>query len=190
VQEKVLRKLLEETGTRNHLVFQLPTGAGKTRVVTAYLWGLHFLGRVNSGDKILFLTPRIVIRQQVIENEFGLLLKEPFRIEEFNEDDSAKNLAEELHNKLKSQEPYISLMVITPQLLSMHYKNEEFRKTDYENVKVVLLDEGHYMYWGPEMSKIISNLIKDENRIVLAFTATPTTELTTTWDILSTITIL
>jgi ERCC4-related helicase len=63
-------------------------------------------------------------------------------------------------------------------------------KTDYENVKVVLLDEGHYMYWGPEMSKIISNLIKDENRIVLAFTATPTTELTTTWDILSTITIL
>jgi superfamily II DNA or RNA helicase len=32
VQERVLGRLIEETRTRNHLVFQLPTGAGKTRV--------------------------------------------------------------------------------------------------------------------------------------------------------------
>jgi superfamily II DNA or RNA helicase len=73
-------------------------------------------------------------------------------------------------------------MVITPQLLSTHYK--KFGKTDYENVKAILLDEGHYMYWGPETSKIISVFLEDESRIVLAFTATPTNELTDSLGIL------
>jgi CRISPR/Cas system-associated endonuclease/helicase Cas3 len=44
VQEKALGRLIEETWVRNHLVFQLPTGAGKTRVVAAYLWGTILSG--------------------------------------------------------------------------------------------------------------------------------------------------
>jgi superfamily II DNA or RNA helicase len=175
VQEKALGRLIEETWVRNHLVFQLPTGAGKTRVVAAYLWGLYFLGRVKNGDKILFLTPRRVIRDQVREEEFSLLLREPFKIERFGEDVLAETLSEELHSKLTSRGSYISVMVITPQLLSTHYTI--FGRADYENVKAILLDEGHYMYWGQEMSKIISVFLEDEGRIILAFTATPTSEL-------------
>lgn len=176
IQEEALERLIEETEKRNHLVFQLPTGGGKTRVAAAYLWSLFFLGKIKNGDKILFLTPRVVIKQQVVKKEFNQLLREPFKVKEFSTGKCKFDaLSEELHNELNIQGSSILLMVITPQLLSKHY--HKFGERDYRNVKVVLLDEGHYMYWGQQIGKAVFSLLKDKERIVLAFTATPTKEL-------------
>jgi len=171
IQEKALRKLLEETTTKNHLVFQLPTGAGKTRVVSAYLWGLYYVERIAPGDKVIFLTPRVIIKKQVASKEFGQILnKPPFEVLELVGD----GLTGKLRDELVSPRRTISIIVATPHLLNQFH--DKYGIGDLDRLKAVLLDEGHFMYWGPETSRTILDLTGG-NRVILAFTATPTEEL-------------
>lgn len=177
VQEKALSRLLEETEKRTRLVFQLPTGAGKTRVVAAYIWGLYYLNKIRPGNKIIFITPRIVIREQVIEKEFQLLRKEPFTIENLGGDVLTDKLYGRLLSleKLLGPEKRIQIIVITLKLLTEYYN--KYDKRGFENVKAIFLDEGHFAYWGAKNFEPLSKLIEGEDRIILAFSATPTSDL-------------
>jgi superfamily II DNA or RNA helicase len=171
IQEKALRKLLEETTTKNRLVFQLPTGAGKTRVVAAYLWGLYHVEKIAPGDKVIFLTPRVTIKKQVASKEFGQILnKPPFEVVELVGD----GLTGKLRDELGSPRRTISIIVTTPHLLNQFH--DKYGIGDLDMLRAVLLDEGHFMYWGPETSRTILDLTGG-NRVILAFTATPTEEL-------------
>ncbi|MGB9760376.1 MAG: DEAD/DEAH box helicase [Thermoproteota archaeon] len=83
-----------------------------------------------------------------------------------------------LDHASSSQKP--TLILITPQLLHEFTKNlkrypPDFEKTVREILRVVVLDEVHYTFWGPKISKSILSILNYENvNFVLGLSATPT----------------
>ncbi len=107
---KELSHLLNNHGIKG--IIRMPTGSGKTRLITAFLLLLKKTKNIDEGDIILFLTPRQVIRNQVVE-ELKILEEFEFMIREIPNSD---NGTKEFKNTLIPLNEYIKIIIITPQL--------------------------------------------------------------------------
>jgi superfamily II DNA or RNA helicase len=157
-------------GSRFGLV-QLPTGCGKTRLAAAAIKLLLDSGLLHGDDVVLVLSPRLVIREQIMR-EMEAVLGKGFMVVEVGS-------SEELQYYLTSASttsvnPY--LLVATPQLLV-----SAERRGLLQGVKIVglVLDEVHHTYTGDETSEVVEGLVR---RVVggggfaIGLTATPTKE--------------
>ncbi len=189
-QIEALRSALESrTGT-----IQMPTGCGKTRLVSALILALGISGFLRDGDKVLFLTPRRVLRRQTVRDEFELTLR---NIEEFvhlrvKEIEShgferipvmpwerrgfSQPAREALLESLESGRDVL-VCVLTPQTWMEYFKHHGL--TEVDKVRVLIGDEGHYFYSGAKaidsIQKLINTVMRNEG-YVIGMTATPTRE--------------
>ncbi|MEM2292323.1 MAG: DEAD/DEAH box helicase family protein [Nitrososphaerota archaeon] len=186
-QKDALYKLLEVFFNQKRIkgVFQMPTGAGKT-VVAAGLIAILYRSRfLREKDIILYLTPRIILRDQVEEKfeQFFKIFKE--KLPTFGEREvfEIKNLEEDVVNLLNNylnvrQANEISILIVTPN--GLHNFLKQYKSVDELNnasrIKLILLDEVHRVYFGPEILKSINMLINGialKNASIIGLSATP-----------------
>lgn len=170
-------------------IISLPTGTGKTLLAACILRNLFKQGmiKINEGEHVLILAPRRVILEQIADpdSDFQNMFKDlPIPIVRIDDNDSA-SLSERMINELKKQDTQI--VVATPQLI--HYMCSAIsdinrpKKIDtvspplevFSKVKMVIFDEVHHTYNGPNISKSLKQLI-ERCDFVLGLSATPTKE--------------
>lgn len=143
----------------NAAIVVMPTGAGKTAV-------LMMAPYVLSNDKVLIITPSIMVRSQ-ITNDFQNLAT-LCKAGVFNED-MEKPVVYELKHKLSPDiiaELEKSDVIIATPNCGLDISESKWGK---ENIKLVEIDEAHHSP-SPTWSKILTNLNQSKK---ILFTATP-----------------
>jgi superfamily II DNA or RNA helicase len=169
---KNMQKYLEDYKkkiTTGSALVHMPTGSGKTRVIST-------LARFTSGvGCVLILAPRIALRQQLVKklDERSILKKDidniilPKTVREWVENyppDSPGYLLNDIQSEIDD-----IVLISTIQMLDSAKKNYEEVYTYLQNhVSLVLIDEGHY---EPAISW--SRSIRGLNTAKILFTATP-----------------
>lgn len=187
-QKEALEKMLKNKKG----IVQMPTGTGKTRLVSALLLCLSISKLLNKGDTVLFFAPRRVIISQTIE-EFKNVLgvdNNSFRIYKLY-NGNGKNLTDKLRYALTEDVSGIKIIVLTPHLLNEFIaKYQEYFKVRFsflndsqlrnyiilryfEKVKCVILDEVHYMYSASKSSINFYELL-NRSEFCFGLSATPT----------------
>jgi hypothetical protein len=144
----------------------MPTGTGKSRLAAAAIRKFIESGVLNRGDTVLVLTPRVVIREQLLR-EFDRILKGHCILVD------VRNGTELDNSPIGLDSPLVLYM--TPQLLHRHGKTVLGRFV----VKGVILDEVHHTCTGDEIAVTI-RMAKDaavkRGGFAIGLTATPTRE--------------
>ncbi|MEM2188026.1 MAG: DEAD/DEAH box helicase family protein [Nitrososphaerota archaeon] len=185
-QREALRKLLENIVLKKNfrMVFQMPTGAGKTVVVAGLIMALYHKVFLKKKDIVLYLTPRIILKRQVEErfDEIFQIFKDPykggpFRIERPKND--ILGFLKFYFGKWGEVEDRILILIITPNAL--HKFIEEYRDkiqefSNMKRVRLILMDEVHRVYFGPNISRSIERLLDElapKDSCVIGLSATP-----------------
>lgn len=177
-QKEALMKILDKPRG----IVQMPTGSGKTRLAAAFIWALYYLRFIGNGDIILYFSPRVVIREQTFDEFRGSLAvgsaNSPFDVDTVKPTMIAKAIKWLNYYLTKGPLPSkIGVYILTPQLLNLYLKESGSSLDRFVRVKVIILDEVHHIYWGPEIAKKITDLLRIDNiKFVLGLSATPVRE--------------
>ncbi|GBC72163.1 hypothetical protein HRbin02_01960 [Candidatus Calditenuaceae archaeon HR02] len=145
-------------------VVQMPTGTGKSRLAAAAVRKFIENGVLARGDTVLVLTPRVVIREQLLR-EFDNILEGLCVLVD------VKNGTELDRWQIGRDSPLVLYM--TPQLLHRHGKTVLGRFA----IKGVILDEVHHTSTGDEIAATIrmtKDVAVERGGFAIGLTATPT----------------
>ncbi|MEM0261296.1 MAG: DEAD/DEAH box helicase family protein [Nitrososphaerota archaeon] len=185
-QIEALRKLLENILLKKNfrMVFQMPTGAGKTVVVAGLIMALYHKVFLKNKDIVLYLTPRIILKRQVKErfDEIFQIFKDlhkigPFRIERPKND--ILGFLKFYFGKWGGEEDRILILIITPNAFHKFikkYGDKIQRFSNMKRIRLILMDEVHRVYFGPNISRSIERLLDElasEDSCVIGLSATP-----------------
>ena len=187
------RRALKSILASGYGTIQMPTGCGKTRLISAFIRaltiddGIDDKYKLKNGDKILFLTPRVVLRRQAVEEEFKKVLSGIIKITNIEPDKLVKKESVKPWERKPRQQfgrdklleclenvSNIILCALTPHTLASYYHKYGF--SNVERIKILIGDEGHYFYCGKRSSNIIRKFIEEVRKnqgYVIALTATP-----------------
>jgi hypothetical protein len=161
----VIRKYLNAfhngTTSRASLV-QMPTGSGKSAVITA---AIHFLKKSKC---VLVLTPRKALRDQLAQDIGGKFFSK-FDLHLSNNHKKVHNIQSGFKNFSDISYDKKEVFVMTIQLFQNWKNSENVVQTNLlDEVDTIIVDEGHYepaMSWG--------NTIRSMNKPKIILTATP-----------------
>lgn len=192
-QKEALHSILNEFSLRRHVrgILQLPTGAGKTICVAALALALYQLGILCEKSILLYLTPRIILKGQVedkFEDIFSKILDRN-RLRFFRIEKPEERIIERLKFFLGvwgENENRVLVLIITPKALHELFRElESHGRTvaqldNIGKIKFLVMDEVHRVYFGPNISDSISELLDNVSRnspsIILGTSATPIRE--------------
>lgn len=192
-QKEALHRILNEFSLRRRVrgILQLPTGAGKTICVAALALALYQLGILCEKSILLYLTPRIILKGQVedkFEDIFSKILDRN-RLRIFRIEKPEERIIERLKFFLGvwgENENRVLVLIITPQALHELFRELEShgrmvaQLDNIGKIKFLVMDEVHRVYFGPNISDSISELLDNVSRnspsIILGTSATPIVE--------------
>lgn len=167
LQEIYLVEIINHLNTYNKVFLKAPTGFGKTHIYYKTILRMKF-------NRILFLTPRILLNQQIVEDKYSSYIKDDnYRIIHFSDLD---NLSKE--EKIKKYSKNNRKIIMTSCYQSGTKLLELLKKYNFL-FDLIIFDEAHFITsWGnPEnISEFLTNNICNYR---LFGSATPTEDIET-----------
>lgn len=162
IQLEYLKDILEELNKNSRVFIKAPTGFGKTHVFYKTISSLK-------SNKILILTPRLLLNQQITEEKYTKYIKnENYKIYHFSDEDTSKK-EKLLININKTKNKFILTSCYQSKNKLLELINE--LKITFD---LIIFDEAHFIDTWHNSEFVLSETIS-KNRIFAS--ATPTNEI-------------
>jgi superfamily II DNA or RNA helicase len=166
LQEIYLVEIINHLNTYNKVFLKAPTGFGKTHIYYKTIIRMKF-------NRILFLTPRILLNQQIVEDKYSSYIKDDnYKIIHFSDLDNSNK-----ENKIKKYSKNNRKLIMTSCYQSGNRLLDYIKKYNFI-FDIIIFDEAHFITsWADaeNISDFLSN--NDICNYRLFGSATPTEDI-------------
>jgi superfamily II DNA or RNA helicase len=150
IQEEYIIDINKELIENNKCFIKAPTGFGKTHIFYKVL-------KENKYNKILILTPRLLLNEQIVEDKYSLYIKDyNYKICHYSHNDNKKQL---IKNMSKYKENFIMTSCYQSCKNLIKYCNKYKLLFD-----IIIFDEAHFITsWINSIDSISSNSSEDNS---------------------------
>jgi superfamily II DNA or RNA helicase len=146
LQEIYLVEIINHLNTYKKVFLKAPTGFGKTHIYYKTILRMKF-------NRILFLTPRILLNQQIVEEKYSSYIKDDkYKIIHFSDlDNSSKEENIKMHSKNNRK------IIMTSCYQSGNRLLEYIKKYNFL-FDLIIFDEAHFITsWAENISEFLTN---------------------------------